>query len=199
MLGISSYIWYKWYLVYLSWNVWYICYIWYILYTMVWYVWYMMKSGISGSTNQILVYDDITSAWLVALSSQGRSRPRKERQSRTKMSWMVIITIMIIMIIDIVIIMVIMVTTNCDDNLGPVVHEDDVPNIKESVTTQDPNKRLRDPLPECWWWSPRYPDITPEPKVQFSKQLVVFRVPAGLLLLAQRLPRLLCLLRVLRQ
>merc|ERR1719222_5973 len=71
------------------------------------------------------------------------------------------------------------------DVLGPVVHEDDVPNIKESVTTQDPNKRLRDPLPE--------------PKVQFSKQLMVFRVPAGLLLLAQRLPRLLCLLRVLRQ
>ena len=39
----------------------------------------------------------------------------------------------------------------------------------------------------------------PEPKVQFSKQLMVFWVPAGLLFLAKRLPRLLCLLRVFRQ
>ena len=46
--------------------------------------------------------------------------------------------------------MITVVSTNCDDNLGPVVHEDDVPNIKESVTTQDPNKGLRDPLPDIY-------------------------------------------------
>ena len=41
--------------------------------------------------------------------------------------------------------------------------------------------------------------ITPEPKIEFSKQLVIFRVPTWLLLLAKRLPRLLRLLRVPRQ
>ena len=94
----------------------------------------------SGNTNQILVNDQITSAWLVALSNQGRSKPRKERQSRTKISW----------ITTIIMITITVVMTNCDDNLGPVVHEDDVPNIKESVTTQDPNKGLRDPLPDIY-------------------------------------------------
>ena len=87
-----------------------------------------------------------------------------------------------------------------DDNLGPVVHEDDIPNIEESVATQDSNKSLRDPLPDGDGdITPRYPDITPEPKIQFSKQLVVFWVPVRLLLLAQGLPSLLCFLRVLRK
>ena len=41
--------------------------------------------------------------------------------------------------------------------------------------------------------------ISPKPKIEFSKQLVIFRVPTWLLLLAKRLPRLLRLLRVPRQ
>ena len=35
-----------------------------------------------------------------------------------------------------------------DDYLGPVVHEDDVPNVEQSVPTQDPNKCFGDPLPD---------------------------------------------------
>ena len=35
-----------------------------------------------------------------------------------------------------------------DDYLGPVVHEDDVPNVEQCVSTQDPNKRFGDPLPD---------------------------------------------------
>ena len=46
-------------------------------------------------------------------------------------------------------IMMIAIHDDHDDGvyLGPIVHEDNIPNIEKGVSAQNPNKRLWDPLP----------------------------------------------------